>query len=161
MAAAIGWLNHAGAAANAHNSVRPMDASTGTTSGTTASSVDSAGISANGFLTLLVTELKNQDPTANTDPNAYINQLVGVNSLQQLIQINSTLSGDQAGSTTASGAAAGTGAVRALGNHPVSSASKAAAVVPDHTVKTVAGNLNVPDTKPDASRVAQALSGQR
>jgi flagellar basal-body rod modification protein FlgD len=45
-------------------------------------------ITANDFLTLLVTELKNQDPTANTDPNAYVNQLVQVNSLQQLIQIN-------------------------------------------------------------------------
>jgi flagellar basal-body rod modification protein FlgD len=47
-----------------------------------------ATITANDFLTLLVTELKNQDPTANTDPNAYVNQLVQVNSLQQLIQIN-------------------------------------------------------------------------
>lgn len=49
---------------------------------------NSATITANDFLTLLVTELKNQDPTANTDPNAYVNQLVQVNSLQQLIQIN-------------------------------------------------------------------------
>ena len=44
-------------------------------------------IIANDFLTLLVTELKNQDPTANTDPNAYVDQFVQVNSLQQLIQI--------------------------------------------------------------------------
>jgi len=36
-------------------------------------------------LTLLVSELKNQDPTQPTDPNAYIQQFVGVNSLQQLI----------------------------------------------------------------------------
>jgi flagellar basal-body rod modification protein FlgD len=49
---------------------------------------NSSTITANDFLTLLVTELKNQDPTANTDPNAYVNQLVQVNSLQQLIQIN-------------------------------------------------------------------------
>lgn len=61
--------------------------------GTTAAATDSNGqnssmITANDFLTLLVTELKNQDPTANTDPNAYVDQLVQVNSLQQLIQIN-------------------------------------------------------------------------
>ena len=37
---------------------------------------DSAPISANDFLTLLVTEMQNQDPTADTDPNEYINQLV-------------------------------------------------------------------------------------
>src|SRR5215469_7066445 len=49
-------------------------------------------ISANDFLTLLVTEMKNQDPTAQTDPNEYINQLVQVNSLEQLIQINQDLS---------------------------------------------------------------------
>jgi flagellar basal-body rod modification protein FlgD len=49
---------------------------------------DGSMITANDFLTLLVTELKNQDPTANTDPNAYVDQLVQVNSLQQLIQIN-------------------------------------------------------------------------
>jgi flagellar basal-body rod modification protein FlgD len=39
-------------------------------------------------LTLLVAEMKNQDPTAPTDPNAYITQMVDVNSLQQLIGIN-------------------------------------------------------------------------
>ncbi|HEY2038752.1 MAG TPA: flagellar hook capping FlgD N-terminal domain-containing protein [Edaphobacter sp.] len=59
----------------------------GTTTGT-----DNSTITSNDFLTLLVTELKNQDPTQPTDPNAYIQQLVGVNSLQQLIQINQGLS---------------------------------------------------------------------
>ena len=48
-------------------------------------------ITSNDFLTLLVTEMKNQDPTQPTDPNAYIQQLVGVNSLQQLIGINQEL----------------------------------------------------------------------
>ena len=48
-------------------------------------------ITSTDFLTLLVSELKNQDPTQPTDPNAYISQLVGVNSLQQLISINSGL----------------------------------------------------------------------
>src|SRR3569623_71714 len=51
----------------------------------------SVSIAANDFLTLLVTEMKNQDPTATTDPNEYVNQLVQVNSLQQLISINETL----------------------------------------------------------------------
>jgi len=45
-------------------------------------------ITANDFLTLLVAEMKNQDPTQPTDPNAYISQMVDVNSLQQLIGIN-------------------------------------------------------------------------
>jgi flagellar basal-body rod modification protein FlgD len=56
------------------------------------SSTDSSGdITSSDFLTLLVSELKNQDPTQPTDPNAYITQLVGVNSLQQLISINQDL----------------------------------------------------------------------
>src|SRR5579871_5782788 len=65
-------------------------------------SSDGATISANDFLTLLVTEMQNQDPTANTDPNEYINQLVNVNSLEQLISINQTLSTAIGSSTTSS-----------------------------------------------------------
>ena len=68
-----------------------------TTTGTTSTMTSSAGeITSNDFLTLLVTEMKNQDPTQPTDPNAYIQQLVGVNSLQQLISINSELGGGAA-----------------------------------------------------------------
>ena len=66
---------------------------------TTATSTSSDDISSNDFLTLLVTEMKNQDPTQPTDPNAYIQQLVGVNSLQQLIAINQEL-GSATSSTT-------------------------------------------------------------
>jgi flagellar basal-body rod modification protein FlgD len=61
-------------------------ASTSTTAG-------AGTITSSDFLTLLVTELKNQDPTSDQDPNAYIDQLVQVNSLQQLISINQDLSG--------------------------------------------------------------------
>lgn len=60
-------------------------------SSSSSSTTDNSTITSNDFLTLLVTELKNQDPTQPTDPNAYIQQLVGVNSLQQLIQINKGL----------------------------------------------------------------------
>ena len=70
------------------------------TTGTTTSTTSSAGagtsdatITANDFLTLLVSEMKNQDPTSPTDPNQYISQLVDVNSLQQLIQINQGING--------------------------------------------------------------------
>ena len=52
-----------------------------------------ATVTANDFLQLLVTELKNQDPTANTDPSKYVDQLVQVNTLQQQIQMNQTLDG--------------------------------------------------------------------
>lgn len=76
------------------------------------SSQNSAVVTANDFLTLLVTELKNQDPTANSDPNAYVDQLVQVNSLQQLIQINQNTTGNTSsstGSATGNTGATGTG----------------------------------------------------
>jgi flagellar basal-body rod modification protein FlgD len=65
----------------------------GTTSdnNTADATTGAATITSSDFLTLLVSELKNQDPTQPTDPNAYIQQLVGVNSLQQLISINQDL----------------------------------------------------------------------
>jgi flagellar basal-body rod modification protein FlgD len=65
----------------------PKDATTTTNNSSNAGS-DSSDITSDDFLTLLVSELKNQDPTQPTDPNQYITQLAQVNSLQQLISIN-------------------------------------------------------------------------
>jgi flagellar basal-body rod modification protein FlgD len=64
----------------------------GDAAGGSSSTTGGATITSSDFLTLLVSELKNQDPTQPTDPNAYIQQLVGVNSLQQLISIDQELS---------------------------------------------------------------------
>jgi flagellar basal-body rod modification protein FlgD len=86
-------------------SANPLTAapSDSTSSGSSSSDSSSSTISANDFLTLLVTEMQNQDPTADTDPNEYISQLVQVNSLEQLIDINQNL-------TTALGTSSGTSA---------------------------------------------------
>jgi flagellar basal-body rod modification protein FlgD len=66
---------------------------------------DPSDITSSDFLTLLVSELQNQDPTQPADPNAYISQLVGVNSLQQLIQINQGVGSlDTAATSAVSGA---------------------------------------------------------
>lgn len=84
----------------------PKDATTsasGTAAGSAAAS--SSDITSDDFLTLLVSELKNQDPTQPTDPNQYITQLAQVNSLQQLISINQgigTLDGAISGPSSAS-----------------------------------------------------------
>ncbi len=43
------------------------------------------------FLSLLVTELKAQDPTAPMDPTQMVAQMLSMNQLDQLIQINQTL----------------------------------------------------------------------
>ena len=59
----------------------------GTTNAAAIASTDALG-NTSTFLQLLVAQMKNQDPTQPTDPNAYISQMVDVNSLQQLIGIN-------------------------------------------------------------------------
>lgn len=58
--------------------------STATTGGTT---------DANSFLTLLVNELQNQDPTAPTDEKQTLAQLAQFTELQQIQTLNTTVSG--------------------------------------------------------------------
>lgn len=148
----------------------PMDSSS---DGNSSSTGDSATISANDFLTLLVTEMQNQDPTADTDPNEYINQLVNVNSLEQLININQTLSTALGGSTGTNGggdAASPTSgiqqAVASIGGASAQSINPAlVGPAPNPVAQTSAmhlapGNLGVPSMNPAAQRVAQSLSGR-
>ncbi|HTV13254.1 MAG TPA: flagellar hook capping FlgD N-terminal domain-containing protein [Acidobacteriaceae bacterium] len=127
---------------------QPADSTT--QSSTANSDSNTATITANDFLQLLVTEMQNQDPTSTTDPNEYINQLVQVNSLEQLISINQDLSplaeasGD-AGSS-GSGSSGTSGVVSGVqAQSPVASAA-------------AGGNLSATDTGGRASRIASALS---
>ena len=172
-----------GKTATPRASAAASPAASGTSSASSSTS-SSATISANDFLTLLVTEMQNQDPTADTDPNEYINQLVQVNSLEQLISINQTLSTDlsspaadvsgatansQTSSATANAAGksatAATAQAHAVGRHGQASASVepvAADAIPSRAtgIKFAPGNLGIPSANPAANRVAQALSGQ-
>ena len=99
---------------------KPKDATAPNSNSTNAAS--SSDITSDDFLTLLVSELKNQDPTQPTDPNAYITQLAQVNSLQQLISINQgigTLDGaisTPPTSTGSSGSDSNANAVSAVAN---------------------------------------------
>lgn len=187
MAAATGLWNQSMVMGNSHIGARPMADSTGSTGSSSSTSSDSATISANDFLTLLVTEMKNQDPTANTDPNEYINQLVQVNSLQQLISINQNIStalGDSGSGSgtggTGSGATGGvvspagtSGAMPAVLTGPSVTVQKSGATVGasrdvprgtatihDIRSRIAAGNLSVPEAKPAVNRLATALGGR-
>src|ERR1700722_7477608 len=95
------WNHIANASSLTSTKQAAQDATAGSSGGS--GSTNSATISSNDFLALLVTEMQNQDPTADTDPNEYINQLVQVNSLEQLIDINQTLSTALGTSSTTSG----------------------------------------------------------
>lgn len=149
------------APANSLAAAHPATAASGS-AGTAAS--DGSSISANDFLSLLVTEMQNQDPTANTDPNEYVNQLVQVNSLEQLININQTL-------TTGLGTPATGGLQRDPVTNPVATSSGTTpAITPPASsaplphvataspiVSTTGGNLSVPAVNPAAERVGHAL----
>jgi len=94
--------------------------------GAASGSPNQATITANDFLTLLVTEIQNQDPTTQTDPMQYITQLVGVNSLEQLVQINQTL-------TTATGSVTPTGAATSRPSPAAPTAAASKSAVPSNT----------------------------
>ena len=161
MAAGLTGIENLLSATHAHAAAKPMDSQTIGTNDDTGSA--SATIGANDFLTLLVTEMKNQDPTANTDPNEYINQLVQVNSLEQLISINQTLTADSTPSTSDHARTQ-----PEENAHSISAISSKVAVLTQadgpkyHSdsqfMKQAAGNLSVPAADPAAMRVARSLS---
>jgi flagellar basal-body rod modification protein FlgD len=128
--------------------------------------------------------MQNQDPTAQTDPNEYINQLVQINSLEQLISINQNLAtvlGAASSPTTPTTPTSPTvpakglkpvsqppttiGRLRhtppassigsGLSSKPTSNASVKAAGSAGH------GNLTPPQISPASRTVARALDGHR
>jgi len=70
------------------------------------------------FLSLLSQELQNQDPTAPVDSTAMVGQMISLNQLDQLININQTLTGSStpttAGGLQQAAASAASGAVSPL-----------------------------------------------
>jgi flagellar basal-body rod modification protein FlgD len=134
-----------------------LDNTSPTGSGSSSSSTNSTGsatITADDFLTLLVSELQNQDPTADTDPNEYVNQLVDVNSLQQLISIN-----QEVGSLDPSSAASGSGSVTAA---PASASSPASVTTATPVANPPAGYSAWQSLQSSSLAAAshQALAGQ-
>jgi len=73
---------------------------TGSTGGTTANGASTAnastvnGVSLGGtdFLTLMLAQLKNQDPTSPVDSNQFLSQLASLSEVQGITQLNSSFS---------------------------------------------------------------------
>lgn len=156
--AAISALLHQPANREAINSVNPLR-SEAASPANGSGAANSAGISANDFLTLLVTEMKNQDPTAQTDPNEYINQLVQVNSLEQLISINEKLSSSSTQTPTGKVIAPGKDVSQPPGPLDFANHLSAGFAPNAQGVPSVSGNLTIPTGSAAAQRVAEALSG--
>jgi flagellar basal-body rod modification protein FlgD len=185
-AAIMGMLSawNPGAKPQAAVSGMASPATADTTQSSSSAADAGTGITANDFLTLLVTEMQNQDPTADVDPNAYINQLVQINSLEQLISINQNItslgSGSSSGTGTGSGtgSGAGTGAVAPSTGVTGSAMTAGPGVLPSRaaaplnasqnqtqaaaairaSAKVVHGNMSVPPISGAAETVAGALA---
>jgi len=91
-------------------SAKAKDASTASSSSTDSTSIGST------FLSLLATELQNQDPTAPVDSTAMVGQMISLNQLDQLISIEEAVTADSTTTTTAAAKAAGTTASTAALN---------------------------------------------
>ena len=57
-------------------------------------------INPNDFMTLLVAEIQNQDPTQPMDPTTFMSQLVQLNQLEQVTAINQVVQQFNTSSTT-------------------------------------------------------------
>ncbi len=65
-----------------------------------AAATPSNTLTGDSFMTLLVAQLKAQDPTSPMDPTQFVGQLVQFNSLQQLINIRQDMDKALAPATT-------------------------------------------------------------
>jgi len=65
---------------------------TASSSSSSSSATQTANSAEQTFIQLLVTELQSQDPTSPMDPTTMVGQMFEMNQLQQLIDINQTLS---------------------------------------------------------------------
>jgi flagellar basal-body rod modification protein FlgD len=147
---------------------KAVTAKTATASGSGAGDTGDATITANDFLTLLVTELQHQDPTSDADPNAYVNQLINVNSLQQLISINTgigTLDSSVTSPTSTSGAtgASGTSGTSGSAVAGVNGTSSSTSVTPGQVASARASYAafdSAPLSAPDSMTAQLSVSAQ-
>jgi flagellar basal-body rod modification protein FlgD len=115
-------------------------ASTSST-GTTSSSTTAGGVSLGGtdFLTLMLAQLKNQDPTSPIDSNTFLTQLAQLSEVQGITQLNTSFSGSLAASQTMQASS--------LLGHAVLAASSSATTTA--AGDTVSGAVVVPQTSTD------------
>ncbi len=109
-----------------------------TSSSTSAAASGTSGTSLGGtdFLTLMLAQLKNQDPTSPVDSNTFLSQLAELSEVQGITQLNTSFAGlsDSLGSSTAS----------SLLGHSVLVSSKSAVLTTDGA--SISGAVAVPQT---------------
>lgn len=111
---------------------------TGTGSSTGTSSVGGATLGGTDFLTLMLAQLKNQDPTSPVDSNTFLSQLAELSEVQGITSLNTSFSA-LSGSLTSNQALQ---ASSLLGHQALVSSSTATIAANG----TVSGAINVPQT---------------
>jgi flagellar basal-body rod modification protein FlgD len=84
------------------NNLHTYETAPTSNSGAASSAASTGGLDPNDFMSLLVAEIQNQDPTNPMDPTTFMSQLVDLNQLEQVTQINQVVQQYAAASTTAS-----------------------------------------------------------
>src|SRR5882672_12197981 len=72
------------------NYTGPTAASSSTDSSGSGSAPGTATLGGTNFLTLMLAQLKNQDPTSPVDSNQFLNQLASLSTVQGITQLNTS-----------------------------------------------------------------------
>ena len=75
------------------NYTAPTGANTPSGSGTAAGTTSATSLGGTDFLTLMLAQLKNQDPTSPVDSNTFLSQLASLSEVQGITQLNTSFSG--------------------------------------------------------------------
>jgi flagellar basal-body rod modification protein FlgD len=115
--------------------------STSSATGTTSSSTSGSGVSLGGtdFLTLMLAQLQNQDPTSPIDSNTFLTQLAQLSQVQGIQQLNTSFSSSLAANQTMQASA--------LLGHDVLATSGSATTT--NAGDSVTGAVVVPQTSTD------------
>ncbi|MFI4889210.1 MAG: flagellar hook assembly protein FlgD [Steroidobacterales bacterium] len=112
---------------------------TGANSSSSASGIAGASLGGTDFLTLMLAQLKNQDPTSPVDSNTFLTQLAQLSEVQGITQLNTSFSG--LSSSLVSGQAMQASSL--LGHQALVGSSTATLA---STGATVTGAITVPQT---------------
>src|SRR5579862_5079382 len=74
------------------NYVAPTGASASSSSGGAAGAASATSLGGTDFLTLMLAQLKNQDPTSPVDSNTFLSQLASLSEVQGITALNNSFS---------------------------------------------------------------------
>jgi len=141
---------HAAAASTPANTTG-TDSSTSSGTGGAASAASGTTLGGTDFLTLMLAQLKNQDPTSPVDSNTFLSQLASLSEVQGITQLNSSFS--TMSNSLVSGQALQASSL--LGHQALVSSSTATLAANG----TVTGAVNVPQTSSNVTLSISNSSG--